>query len=51
MVTVLAREDDVTLHAFQTMTEQFQLCEYGALLFLETCIVVRKQPITRIPLQ
>jgi hypothetical protein len=29
-VIVLAREDaEVHLHALQTMTEQFQLCEWG----------------------
>jgi hypothetical protein len=30
MVIVLAREDvEVHLHALQTVTEQFQLCEWG----------------------
>jgi hypothetical protein len=29
-VIVLAREDvEIHLHALQTMTEQFQLCEWG----------------------
>jgi hypothetical protein len=31
---ILAREDaQVHLHALQTMTEQFQLCEWEALFF------------------
>jgi hypothetical protein len=40
-VTVLAREDEVHLHALQTLTEQFQLCEWG-ILALGSCIVVQK---------
>jgi hypothetical protein len=41
-VIVLAREDiEVHLPALETMTEQFQLCEWG-IVFLENCIVVWK---------
>jgi hypothetical protein len=29
LVIMLAREDDVHIHALLTMTEQFQLCEWG----------------------
>jgi hypothetical protein len=36
---VLAREDaQIHLHALQTMTEQFQVCEWG-IIVLENCIV------------
>jgi hypothetical protein len=39
MVSVLVREDvEVHLHALQTVTEQFQLCEWGTVV-LENCIV------------
>jgi hypothetical protein len=39
-VKVLAREDaKVQLNALETMTEQFQLCEWG-IIILENCIVV-----------
>jgi hypothetical protein len=39
VVIVLAREDvEVHLHALQTMTEQFQLIEWG-IVVLENCIV------------
>jgi hypothetical protein len=39
---MLAKEDaEVHLHAFQTMTEQFQLCEWG-IVVLENCIIVWK---------
>jgi hypothetical protein len=40
-VIVLDREDVVYLYALQTMTEQFQLCEWGTVA-LENCIIVRK---------
>jgi hypothetical protein len=34
LIIMLVREDiEVHLHAFQTMTEQFQLCEWGYCLF------------------
>jgi hypothetical protein len=42
LVIVLAREDvEVHLHALQSTTEQFQLCEWGHCR-LGNCIVVRK---------
>jgi hypothetical protein len=42
LVIVLAREEaEVYLHALRTMTELFQLCEWG-FIALEICIVVRK---------
>jgi hypothetical protein len=42
MEIVLAREDaEVYLHALQTMTIQFQLCERGLVIF-EYSIIVQK---------
>jgi hypothetical protein len=39
---MLAKEDvEVHLHALQTMTQQFQLCEW-AIVVLENCNIVRK---------
>jgi hypothetical protein len=39
---MLVREDvGIHLHALQTTTEQFQLCEWG-IVVLENCIVVLK---------
>jgi hypothetical protein len=40
-VIVLATEDvEVRLHSLQTMTEQFQLCEWG-IIVLENFIVLK----------
>jgi hypothetical protein len=42
LATVVVREDvEVHLHALQSMTEQFQLCEWGTVM-LENCIIVQK---------
>jgi hypothetical protein len=43
LAILLAREDaEVHLIALQTMIEQFQLCEWGGIVVLENCIVVRE---------
>jgi hypothetical protein len=41
MVIVPAREDVEVLHALQTMSEQFQLCE-GGIVVLETASLFGK---------
>jgi hypothetical protein len=42
LVIVLAREDvEVHVHVLQTMTEQFQMCEWGTVV-LENFVIVSK---------
>jgi hypothetical protein len=40
VLTVLAKEDDVHLHALSTMTEKLQLCEWG-IVISENCITLQ----------
>jgi hypothetical protein len=43
VVIVLAREDvEIHIHALETTTEHFQLCEWG-IVILANCIVIQKK--------